>query len=58
MVQWLRICLSMQGAWVQFLAWEDSICLGAIKPMSHNYRAYVPSALASQQKKPQWEAPL
>ena len=24
-VQWLRICLSMQGAWIQSLVQEDSI---------------------------------
>ena len=54
-VQWLRICLPMQGTWVQFLVWEDPTCCGAMKPMcqSHwpllsslwascNYRARVP----------------
>ena len=36
-VQWLRICLPMQGIWVQSLAQEDSMCLGEAKPMYHNY---------------------
>ena len=30
--QGLRICLLMQGTWVQSLVWEDSICCGATKP--------------------------
>ena len=36
-VQWIRICLSMQGTQVWSLVWEDSTCLGATKPMDHNY---------------------
>ena len=36
-VQWLRICLPMQGTWVRFLVQEDSICRGATKPASCNY---------------------
>ena len=36
MVQWLRICLPMQGTWVQSLVQEDSTCLGATKPTRHN----------------------
>ena len=35
--QWLRICLPMQGTWVQALVWEDLTCCGATKPMRHNY---------------------
>ena len=35
-VQWLRICLSMQGTWIQSLVWEDYTCRGATKPMCHN----------------------
>ena len=35
-VQWLRICLPMQGTWVWALAWEDLTCHGATKPMRHN----------------------
>ena len=31
-VQWLRICLPMQGVWVQSLVQEDSSCRKATKP--------------------------
>ena len=37
--QWLRICLSMQGTWVQSLVWEDPTCRRATKPKRHNYWA-------------------
>ena len=36
-VQWLRICLLVQGTWVRALVWEDPTCRGATKPVSHNY---------------------
>ena len=36
-VQWLRICLPMQGTRVRALVWEDPTCRGATRPMSHNY---------------------
>ena len=36
-VQWLRICLPMQGTRVQALVWEDPTCCGATRPVSHNY---------------------
>ena len=36
-VQWLRICLLMQGTWVRALVWEDPTCRGAARPVSHNY---------------------
>ena len=36
-VQWLRICLPMQGTRVQALVREDPICRRATKPMHHNY---------------------
>ena len=36
-VQWLRICLAMQGTWVQSLVPEDPMCLRATKPMRHKY---------------------
>ena len=35
--QWLRICLPMQGTRVRALVWEDPICRGATRPVSHNY---------------------
>ena len=36
-VQWLRICLLMQGTGVRAVVWEDPTCRGATRPMSHNY---------------------
>ena len=36
-VQWLRICLPMQGTQVRALVREDPTCRGAAKPMSHHY---------------------
>ena len=38
-VQWLGICLPIQGTWVQSLVWEYPTCHGAAKPTSHNYWA-------------------
>ena len=35
--RWLRICLPTQGSWVQSLVQKDPTCLGAAKPVSHNY---------------------
>jgi len=35
-VQWLRICLLMQGTQVQSLVQEDPMCLRATKPECHN----------------------
>ena len=37
--QWLRMCLPMQGTWVQALVREDPTCRRATKPMRHNYWA-------------------
>ena len=36
-VQWLRVCLLMQGTRVRALVWEDPTCHGATGPVSHNY---------------------
>ena len=36
-VQWLRICLPMQGTRVRAPVWEDPTCHGATGPVSHNY---------------------
>ena len=36
-VQWLRVCLPMQGTRVRALVWEDPTCHGATGPVSHNY---------------------
>ena len=38
-VQWLRICLPMQGTQVWALVREDPTCHGATKPVRHNYQA-------------------
>ena len=35
--QWLRIRLPMQGTQVRALVWEDPTCLGATRPVCHNY---------------------
>ena len=36
-VQWLRICLPMQGTRVRALVREDPTCRRATKPVRHNY---------------------
>ena len=36
-VQWLRICLPMQGTQVRALVREDPTCHGATKPEHHSY---------------------
>ena len=36
-VQWLRLCLLMQGTRVGALVWEDPACRRATRPVSHNY---------------------
>ena len=36
-VQWLRICLPMQGTRIRSLVHEDSKCRQATKPVCHNY---------------------
>ena len=41
MVQWWRICLPMQGTQVRSSVQEDLTCLGANKPVCHNYWARV-----------------
>ena len=51
-VQWLRICLPMQGIQVRALVWEDPTCRGATRPKSHNYWACTSGACAPQQKRP------
>ena len=51
-VQWLRVCLPMQGTRVRALAWEDPTCHGATRPVSHNYWACASGACAPQQERP------
>ena len=56
-VQWLRICLPMQGTSVQSLVQEDSTCLGATKPVNHSDWGLQALSLSLQQEKPlHWEA--
>ena len=38
--QCLRICLPIRETLVQSLAWEDSTCHGATRPVHHNYWAH------------------
>ena len=45
-VQWLGVCLPMQGTQV----WEDLTCRRAAKPVLHNYWSHVPRAHALQQE--------
>ena len=54
-VQWLRICLPVQGTWIWSLTQEDPTYNGAAKPMHHSYWAHVSGASAPKQKPPQWE---
>ena len=51
-VQWLRICLPMQGTRVRALVWEDPTCCVATRPVSHNYWACASGACALQQERP------
>ena len=52
MVVWIRICLPMQGTWVQSSVHEDSTCFGANKLMRHNYRARMPQVMKPAYLKP------
>ena len=68
-VQWIKVRLPMEGAWVQSLVQEDSTGHGATKPVHHNYWACAleprsrhhwsvhAHAHAPQEKPPQWEVP-
>ena len=64
-VQWLGICLPMQGTWVRAQVREDPTCCGATKPVSHNCWAHIPQllqpaclepVLCNKEKPLQWEA--
>ena len=54
-VQWIRICLAMQGTWVQSLVLEGPTCCRATKPMAHNYwvSALEPGSCSSWDRVPQ-----
>ena len=45
MVQWLRICLSVQETQVRSLVWEDPTCLRAAKPVLHYQACTLESVL-------------
>ena len=47
MVQWLRICLPMQGTWARSLVQEYPICHGSAKPMPHSYWAHAQEPAAT-----------
>ena len=53
-VQWLRICLPMQGTRVRALVWENPTYRGATRPVSHNYWACASGACAPQRERPRW----
>ena len=64
-VQWLRICLPMQGTEVRSLVWDNSTCCKATRPVRHNSWAQIPQLLKltsprayalQQEKPPQQEA--
>ena len=56
-VQWLRVCLPVQGTWVWALVWEDPTCRRAARPVSHEYWACASGACTPQWERPrQWEA--
>ena len=60
MVQWMGICLPMQGTWIQALIQEDLTCCAATKPCMPQLlslhaavtEVLVPRACALQQEKP------
>ena len=54
MAQWIRICLPMQGTWVQSLGPGDSTYHRATKPVATATEPTCPRAHAPQQKKP-WQ---
>ena len=35
-VQWLGVCLPVQGMWVWALVWEDPTCREANRPVRHS----------------------
>ena len=51
-VQWLRICLPMQGTQLCSLVWEDLTGWGATKPTCQNYWPRVPQLLKPHSLEP------
>ena len=58
MVQWLRICLAVQGTLVLSLIQEDLTCCGATKPEHHDCRVSAPQLLTLVHLEPVEENPL
>ena len=52
MVQWLKVCLSMQGTWVQFLVWElrYHMPMGQLSLCTVTTETHSPTACALQQE--------
>ena len=57
MVQWLSICLAMQGTLVRSPVQEDPTCYRASKPMCRSYWAWVPEPQSPRVHPPQKEKP-
>ena len=57
-VQWLRICLSMQGTRVQCLLQEYPTCCGAAEPWQHNYGAHALEPVLCNKRSHHNEKPL
>ena len=55
-VWWIRACL--QGTQVCFQVWEDSTCLGATRPLCHNYWSACPWEPRSCNTEPECPEPL
>ena len=54
---WWAVCLPMHRTYTWSLFWDDLTCLGATKPMRHNYQSPQVTVRAPQQEKPpQWQA--
>ena len=58
MAQWLRICLPMQGKWVQSLVQEDPTCHGATKSMCHNSWGHVVEPMLCDKRSHHNEKPV
>ena len=52
LAQRIRICLPVQGMWVQSLVQEDSTCRRAAKPTPRDYCTHAPRACALRKKSP------
>ena len=55
-VQWLKICLPMQGTQFQSPDWEVYTCCRATKPVCHTTEPMLLAHVLQQEKPPQREA--